>query len=220
MCHPWDVDLYRKVIDNLLPVFAAEWHVIYAHGVCGWWVDQAQPQVDLVPLPDGHRGMLASNKACVGTYCDLFALRDWRGNAYNWTVPVHLTPGRCDVGSGPALGCRIISGESVVPVQSAFGGFGIYWRGLFLDGAGDMVREEGVLSGVGGQCVYESTDDEPCEHVPLSKCLMSMKGAKQLIATRMVMDWEGCSGPVRDFAHPFKCMVWRDAPSSTFGDGN
>ena len=207
MCHPWDVDLHRTVIDALLPAFAAEWHVLYAHGVCGWWIDQSQPQVDLVPLPDGHYGMLASNNACVGTYCDLFALRDWRGEQYNWSVPINFLPGRCDVRSGPHLGCHLINGESVIPVQSAFGGVGLYWRGLFSDD-----QDNGKQTS--RQCVHASTDDEPCEHVALNKCLMNIKGAKQLIATRMVVDWEGCSGPVRDFPHPFKCMLWTDPPSS------
>jgi hypothetical protein len=36
MCFPWDVALQAEVITNLLPSFAAEWHVLFANGVCGW----------------------------------------------------------------------------------------------------------------------------------------------------------------------------------------
>lgn len=114
-------------------------------------------------------------------YCDLFALRDGAG-AHHQSFDVFLIPGSCAAPSPRQLGCRVVGGEAVVPVQAAFGGWGMYWAGLFKPGA---AGEQG--------CRYASTGSEPCEHVPLSRCLRERAGAKQVIASRLVVNWEGCT---------------------------
>lgn len=195
MCFAQDVDTFANVVDSLLPTFGRNWTVLYPNGVCGWYIDQSVGETNMVPMPFGVEGMLLGNPACVPTYCDLFALRDYAGT-HHTSFYINFIPGRCDVREARKYGCSYINGEAVVPVQSAFGGMALYWMGHFKTGS--------TLSVV---CRHQSTDEQPCEHVDFNFCLQNQRGAKQLIATRWIVDWEGCMGPVQDTPQQVKCIL-------------
>jgi len=38
MCQPWNVPVFVDVLGALLPHVGSEWQVLYANGICGWWV--------------------------------------------------------------------------------------------------------------------------------------------------------------------------------------
>jgi len=76
------------------------------------------------------------------------------------------------------------SGLPVIPVQAAFGGLGIYRAATLRT---HTSCEYASLAEIGGGC----------EHTPLHKCLFE-KQAKLLLVPRLRVDWEGCSGPLRD----------------------
>lgn len=207
MCHPFDIKLHEEILNALIPSHGKEWDAVFPMGVCRrhWWLERSEePFNDVVPMPDGKYGLLAGNPGCVPTYCDSFALRDHEGR-YHGNVDTNyftkgLVPGNCSYRNGMQYGCRYINGEAVVPVHAAFGGLGIYARHLFLEGS----------DGSPG-CRYASTEQDPCEHVPLGHCIREKRGAKQYIATRFIIDWSGCKGPVHDsHLHRIKCIFEPD----------
>jgi hypothetical protein len=190
MCFPWDVEAMRAIINNLLPSFGREWHAMYANGVCGWWADSPQGgRVAVAPWTPG---------ASAPQYCDLFAFKDVGGVShfppFSGSPPdVFLPLGGCDAQSIARLGCRVLGGEAVTPVTAGFGGWGLYWPGLFRNRS---AAEPG--------CRHASVAPFAlCEHVPLGDCIHAA-GYKQLIANRMVIEWEGCEGPVRDAPCDFR----------------
>lgn len=207
MCHPFDIKLHEEILNALIPSHGTEWDALFPMGVCRrhWWLERSEePFSDVVPMPDGKFGLLAGNPGCVPTYCDSFALRDHEG-AYHGNLDTNyftkgFVPGNCSYRNGLKYGCRYMNGEAVVPVHAAFGGLGIYARHLFLEGS----------DGSPG-CRYDSTEQDPCEHVPLSHCIREKRGAKQYIATRFIIDWSGCKGPLHDsHLHRIKCIFEPD----------
>lgn len=195
MCFPWDTDLQTEVINNLLPSFASEWHVLYANGVCGWHIQHDATPGKLMQVIGNTTETPPWFPGAVPVYCDLFALRDYKG-VHHPHHDVFLIPGQCAAPSPRQMGCRFVGGEAVVPVEAAFGGWGMYWQGLFRGGVNASIAGGGNAIGWGGSaepCRYASTGSEPCEHVPLSRCVREQFEAKQLIASRLVVNWEGCT---------------------------
>jgi hypothetical protein len=99
---------------------------------------------------------------------------------------VLFEPGTCSFSamknsSAATFTCMYINGHAVVPVQAAFGGWGMYRASLFRR---TRAQEEG--------CRHDLTSPG-CEHISLSNCLMNRFGARQVIATGLVINWEGCS---------------------------
>jgi hypothetical protein len=120
-------------------------------------------------------------------YCDLFALIDASGVQHNMaSSKVWLVPGTCDFSfmqnhSAASMKCSYIRGQAVVPVQAAFGGWGMY--------VAHTLRHAGNHQA----CRHNEEADGVCEHVSLSRCLADRFNATQLIATGLVVNWEGCS---------------------------
>jgi hypothetical protein len=99
---------------------------------------------------------------------------------------VWLVPGTCDFSfmqqrSAASMRCTYLQGHAVVPVQAAFGGWGMY--------AAHMLRPAEKQQG----CRHDEEAEGICEHVTLSQCLVQRFKAIQLIATGLVVNWEGCS---------------------------
>jgi hypothetical protein len=140
-------------------------------------------------------------------YCDLYALRDREGR-YRKTFDVFPVPGAgcafadavgCVTGrAGTARHstfsrCRALGlcrrrrlhapgGQTVFPVQSAFGGLAVYHAAMLRGGLGSSVN--------GSSCRRSAS---ACEHVGLHACL-PQAGARQLVATGLAINWEGCGG--------------------------
>ena len=109
-------------------------------------------------------------------------------------------PGTCDLShtapaSAATLECRQLAGQAVIPVQAAFGGWAFYRAELFR---GERGCRHAELYG--------------CEHVSLSSCLRKRHAARQLIATGLVVNWEGC-----DEAQQHQWDSWHAAPRSAGG---
>jgi hypothetical protein len=127
---------------------------------------------------------------CAGStplYCDLLALVDASGAQHTMqSSKVWLAPGSCDFSrmeahSAASMRCHHLRGHAVVPVQAAFGGWGMY--------DARMLRPAGGRQG----CRHDELAVGVCEHITLSRCLVSQFNATQLIATGLVVNWEGCS---------------------------
>lgn len=92
---------------------------------------------------------------------------------------VWLVPGSCDLtkmhpNSRSGFKCHQWGNQSVVPVQAGFGGWGMYSTHLFLNFG----------------CRHDLAGGA-CEHDSLNQCISS-KGGEILIATDLVINWEGC----------------------------
>jgi hypothetical protein len=84
--------------------------------------------------------------------------------------------------------CMYVNGQSVVPVQAAFGGWAMYNARMF-QASHDQQDGEPEAEG----CRHDEGDRAGCEHLSLSECLVSRFGVRQVIATGLVVNWEGCS---------------------------
>jgi hypothetical protein len=106
---------------------------------------------------------------------------------------VFFRPGTCDFTamtnhSAATFTCTHINGHAVVPVQAAFGGWGMY--------DARVLRPQSNISGSVSDSAPTCRHNEAihdCEHVSLSRCLVEKFKAKQVIATGLVVNWEGCS---------------------------
>lgn len=211
MCFPWRVEDHLHIIDALLPYRGADWDVLYANGACGWYMnDMGTVGYETPPFTNGS----------LPVYCDLLALRDSHGvqHVMQEDSMVWLFPGSCTLNymrpkSARSFECKTVGGVSVVPVQAAFGGWAMYAAELFRDANGS---EESISSNLSGKFERSSSSggegseaERPapmapapvrgcrhdpnggCEHVSLSECFRR-RGAKQVLATGLVVDWEGC----------------------------
>lgn len=86
-------------------------------------------------------------------------------------------------------------GKGPSPIMGA-GRDGQLWINEMDGPSGKMVQRPYAPSP--GPCQYAS-DGQACEHVELHRCLAE-QGARTWIATRMVVDWEGCFG--KQIPHP------------------
>jgi len=170
MCHLWDVRAMAALIVKLAPGMGTQWHAVTANGACGWYDAQGQP----APM---------RSPAARPVYCDLFALHDVKNAIYEehtiWLA------GGCNVtGIAP---CEVMNGVALVPVRSAFGGFGMYAAKLLRTAFNSFSDK---------RCMYAS-NGTVCEHVPWHQCLVQNWGARLFIAPDLLVDWEGCEGPVQ-----------------------
>ncbi|KAF6252650.1 hypothetical protein COO60DRAFT_505510 [Scenedesmus sp. NREL 46B-D3] len=178
MCFAWDVPNMVKTINDLLPVAGSGWHALFANGACGWYASGANNSVEEVPF---------YTPGSTPVYCDLFALVDSSGVRHTMqSSRVSFVPGSCDfsvmqVHSAASMRCTYLAGHAVVPVQAAFGGWGMY--------RAQMLRPAGKQQA----CRHDEKAAGECEHVSLSRCLVRQFNATQLIATGLVVNWEGCS---------------------------
>jgi hypothetical protein len=137
-------------------------------------------------------------------YCDMFAFKGTHGGEHNYDdMMIWIPPGTCDMSamapeSAADLECSHLGGEAVIPVQAAFGGWGMY--------RADILRTRGS----DGQqaCKYKSFGGT-CEHTPLSLCLQQELNATQLLATGLVVEWEGCDAQERD---RWQTLNWKQPP--------
>lgn len=96
-----------------------------------------------------------------------------------------FVPGSCDLSamqnsSAGTFTCRHLSGHAVVPVKAAFGGWAMYDARMFRSTNGSKACTHDAAAG-------------GCEHISLSDCLSREHNASQIIATGMLINWEGCS---------------------------
>ncbi|KAF6251796.1 hypothetical protein COO60DRAFT_583369 [Scenedesmus sp. NREL 46B-D3] len=180
MCWPWDIRNMVQIVNDLLPAAGSEWHALYANGACGWERD---------PLGPGKERVPPFTPGSINVYCDLFALRDTSGAVHQRDKAnpndIYLVPGTCDLSlmpkhSAATLACKQLRGHAVLPVQAAFGGWAMY--------EARMLRPSNTST-----ACRHSTTAGGCEHISLSQCLVREHNASQVIATGLVMDWEGCS---------------------------
>lgn len=98
---------------------------------------------------------------------------------------VIFVPGTCDLSvmqshSASTFTCKHLNGHAVVPVHAAFGGWGMYEARMLRSTNGSKAcTHDGAAGG--------------CEHISLSNCLAHEHNAIQIIATGMLINWEGCS---------------------------
>lgn len=184
MCTPWDVAQQAQVLSNLLPGRGSDWHVASANGVCGWYADDSHIPGGAAP----HAAVKAPiNSRAPGVrpiYCDLFALHTLTRRPDGWNVL--LPPGQCEAVPSRAWQpeCSRLAGEAAFQVRAAFGGLTVY--------------DVPFLRGPGAKCAYASNHmGGGCEHTPLNFCLNDA-GARLFVVTRLVVNWEGCEGPVLD----------------------
>jgi hypothetical protein len=175
MCFPWPVDDHVTVLNHLIPVEEGAWSAALANGICTWFLNPPG-----TPEQITHRG--STDPRVQPLYCDLFALQDIHGGqpqAFN----VRLIPGTCTTipqGAWKPSQCESLGGEAAVPVRTAFGGLGIYRTSALKKAA---------------HCRHDTQSG--CEHTPLNMCLHDA-GHKIFIIPRLVVNWEGCQGPVLD----------------------
>jgi hypothetical protein len=114
-------------------------------------------------------------------YCDHFAFKDL-AQTKHVGFDIKLRPsGGCE--SPPRAwkpNCELRLGVPVVPVRAAFGGLGVY-----------RASKLRALS----NCSYGTKSG--CEHTPLNDCLFAA-GAALWVVPALRVDWEGCSGPLRN----------------------
>jgi hypothetical protein len=170
MCFAWEVDMMRDALNRLLPASGKEWDILFGNGICGWY-DAASGREVKINSPNSNP-----------VYCDLFALRDHEGRQRR-TFNLFPYPGTCNFKGNDTVKCIHINGEPVIEVRAAFGGLGVYRADLFRPEQG---REVCYGSMNGG-----------CEHVEISACFHA-RGFKQFIASRLVVNWEGCKEPLKD----------------------
>jgi hypothetical protein len=166
----------HQVLSALVPL---EWEALYANGICGWYKYINFPET-MVGEYEVHPGAVGSNVWPV--YCDLFALRH-RENKQFKGFP-RFYPGLCNMTHPRAVfedHCEYLNNEAVIAVRAAFGGLAFYRPQVFRPPYSCRYDEEGF-----------------CEHLGLSECIHQNNGT-QLIATRLVVNWEGCDGDVVDF---------------------
>jgi hypothetical protein len=78
----------------------------------------------------------------------------------------------------------MLGGEAVAPLRGAFGGWTLY--------VADLFRQQGLEA-----CRYSALQHNmECEQVPLHNCLSDQRSSWHIIASRLLITWEGCSGPV------------------------
>ena len=179
MCFPWRLGPIAAALAALLPLEAQRppaWHVLSANGMCGWYTAiRTAAERETAPEAPG----------AAPVYCDLYALRDQEGR-HRGTFDFFPVPGTgCAFVGADGVGCTQLAGQTVFPVQSAFGGLAIYSAATLRGDLGSSVN--------GSSCRYTAS---ACEHVGLHACL-HQAGARQLVATGLAIDWEGCeSGKV------------------------
>lgn len=197
MCVDWDVPRMVTAINNLLPYSGTQWHALYAYGACGWYLPPRRPSnltaADMAPFKASVIEVPPYTPGALPVYCDLFALRGTHGATHNYQdMMIWIPPGTCDVSAmtpeaAGSVNCSHLGNEPVIKVQAAFGGWGMY--------RADVLR---TLRPGGQQvCKYESSGGS-CEHIPLSECLRLQLNATQLIATGLVVEWEGCTAQERN----------------------
>ena len=130
-------------------------------------------------------------------YCDLLALQDTMGGSHSMSdTMVWFNPGSaCDLSnmnqrSRAGFTCQMQGGQAIIPVKGGFGGWAMYSCHLFMNSTNISSTDASINSTVTTGCRHDERGGG-CEHWSLNECIGG-KGGKMIIATDLVVNWEGC----------------------------